>query len=384
MMRSFTVGQIQGIDVKVHPTFALVLVWVIWEWGNRSGGIPTILFGLVLVGLVFACVLMHEVGHAAMAQHFGIKVHDITLVPIGGIARIEQNPSTGSSEILIALAGPAVNVAIAVALAPVLVLIGLVQGADTFGTYLTEPSVAAPGGLILYLFATNIMLVLFNLLPAFPLDGGRVFRAALLSRFDRARATSIAVVVAQILAVALALAGVWFKDFGLPVIALFVFVGAWAENRAVRVEAAMHRLRVGPFALWDHGGMPHDQTLNRALTGGPRDQVVTDGGKVVGMLWRQTLLRNLNGGAGNRKVSEVMDTDVPVVDVVVSLFEVQRLMHDLNRWAIAVTEDGVYRGIFTAERFAHIHRQVTNPPDTRAPATGFVGSVHSTLRAMLR
>ena len=186
MMRSFTVGQIQGIDVKVHPTFALVLVWVIWEWGNRSGGVPTILFGLVLVGLVFACVLLHEVGHAAMAQHFGIKVHDITLVPIGGIARIEQNPSTGSSEILIALAGPAVNVAIAVALAPVLVLIGLVQGADTFGTYLTEPSVAAPGGLILYLFATNIMLVLFNLLPAFPLDGGRVFRAALLSRFDRA------------------------------------------------------------------------------------------------------------------------------------------------------------------------------------------------------
>ena len=102
------------------------------------------------------------------------------------------------------------------------------------------------------------------------------------------------------------------------------------------------------------------------------------------MLWRQTLLRNLNGGAGNRKVSEVMDADVPVVDVGVSLFEVQRLMHDLNRWAIAVTEDGVYRGIFTAERFAHIYRQLTNPPDTRTAATGFVGSVHSTLRAMLR
>ena len=146
-----------------------------------------------------------------MAQHFGIKVHDITLVPIGGIARIEQNPTTGSSEILIALAGPAVNVGIAAALAPILVLIGLVQGADTFGTYLEEPSVTAPGGLILYLFATNIVLVLFNLLPAFPLDGGRVFRAALLSRFDRARATSIAVVVAQVMAVGLAAAGVWLK-----------------------------------------------------------------------------------------------------------------------------------------------------------------------------
>ncbi len=384
MMRSFTVGQIQGIDVKVHPTFALVLVWVIWAWGNRSGGVATILFGLVLVGLVFACVLLHEFGHAAMAQHFGIKVHDITLVPIGGIARIEHNPSTSSSEILIALAGPAVNVAIAAALAPVLVLIGLVQGVDTFGTYLEEPSVAAPGGLILYLFATNLMLVLFNLLPAFPLDGGRVFRAALLGRFDRARATGIAVVVAQILAVGLAAAGVWLGDFGLPVIAIFVFVGAWAENRAVRVEAAMHRLRVGPFALWDYGGISHDQTLNRALTGGPRDQVVTDGGEVVGMLWRQTLLQGLNGGAGSRKVADIMDVDVPVVDVSVSLYEVQRLMRDLNRWAIAVTEDGVYRGIFTAERFAHIYRQLTNPPDTRTAAAGFVGSIHSTLRAILR
>ena len=167
-------------------------------------------------------------------------------------------------------------------------------------------------------------------------------------------------------------------------IAVFVFVGAWAENRAVRVEAAMHRLRVGPFALWDHGGMPHDQTLNRALTGGPRDQVVTDGGQVVGMLWRQSLLQGLNGGAGNRKVAEIMDADVPVVDVSVSLYDVQRMMHDLNRWAIAVTEDGVYRGIFTAERFAHIYRQLTSPPDTRSAATGFVGSVHSTLRAILR
>ncbi len=384
MMRSFTIGQIHGVDVKVHPTFALVLLWVVYEWGGRSGGFAAVVFGLVLVGLVFGCVVLHELGHAIMAQHFGIRVHDITLVPIGGVARIEQNPTTPASEILIALAGPAVNVAIAMALLPIIALLGVARGFDSFGVYLTDPTIAAPAGLLIYLLATNVMLVLFNLLPAFPLDGGRVLRASLLRYTDRERATAIAVMIAQVIAVTLAGLGVWYKDFGLPVIAVFILVGAWAESRAVRVEAAMHRLRVGQFALWDHGGLPPDQSLSRALTGGPRDQVVTDGGKVVGMLWRHTLLHGLNGGAGSRQVADLMDTDVPIVDIDESLYAVQRLMNDMNRWAIAVTEDGVYRGIFTAERFAHIYRQLTSPAEARTATPGVVGTVHAALRALMR
>ncbi len=383
-MRSFTIGQIQGIDVKVHPTFALVLLWVVYEWGGQSGGVAAVAFGLVLVALVFGCVVLHELGHAVMAMHFGIRVHDITLVPIGGVARIEHNPTTRSSEILIALAGPAVNVAITMALLPLIMLVGVSRGFDSFGVYFTDPTITAPGGLLIYLLGTNILLVLFNLLPAFPLDGGRVLRASMLGYTDRERATAIAVVVAQVMAVGLAGLGVWMKDFGLPVIAVFILVGAWAENRAVRVEAAMHRLRVGQFALWDHGGLPSDQSLNRALTGGPRDQVVTEGGQVVGMLWRHTLLHGLNGGAGTRRVADLMDPDVPTVDVNESLYAVQRLMNDMNRWAIAVTEDGVYRGIFTAERFAHIYRQLTGPGEARVATPGVVGTVHAALRGLMR
>jgi len=383
MMRSLTVGQIHGIDVKVHPTFGLVLLWVVYEWGGKTGGLGAVAFGLVLMTLVFACVVLHELGHAVMAQHFNIRVHDITLVPIGGVARIEQNPTVPASEILIAVAGPAVNVAIAVALAPVVILVGLVGGFDVLGTYLVEPTLAAPAGLLIYLLAMNIMLVLFNLLPAFPLDGGRVLRATLLRYTDRERATSIAVVIAQVMALLLAAVGVWLKDFGLPVIAVFILVGAWAESRAVRVEMAMHRLRVGQFALWDHGGVSPAQPLTRALTGGPRDQVVTQSGKVIGMLWRHTLLHALNGG-GDRRVGDIMDTEIPIVDVNDSLFVVQQRMNELNRWAIAVTEDGLYRGIFTAERFAHIYRQLTNPPETRIATAGFVGSVHAVLRAWIR
>lgn len=384
MMRSFTIGQIQGIDVKVHPTFALVLLWVVYEWGGSSGGLAAVAFGLVLVVLVFGCVVLHELGHAVMAMHFGIRVHDITLVPIGGVARIEHNPTTRSSEILIALAGPAVNVAITMALLPLIILLGVTRGFDSFGVYFTDPTILAPGGLLIYLLGTNIMLVLFNLLPAFPLDGGRVLRASMLGYVDRERATSIAVVVAQVMAVALAVLGVWMMDFGLPVIAVFILVGAWAENRAVRVEAAMHRLHVGQFALWDHGGLPSDQSLNRALTGGPRDQVVTEGGRVVGMLWRQTLLHGLNGGAGSRRVTDLMDPDVPTVDVNESLYAVQRLMNDMDRWAIAVTEDEVYRGIFTAERFAHIYRQLAGRGEVRKATPGFVGTVHAALRGLMR
>lgn len=383
-MRSFNVGQIHGIDLKVHPTFALVLVWVIYEWGGRSGGLGALAFGLVLVGLVFACVVLHELGHAVMAQHYGVRVHDITLVPIGGVARIEQVPSRPLSEVLIAVAGPAVNVAIAVMLAPFVVLLGLFRGFDAIGEYLSEPTITAPGGLLVYLLATNVMLVLFNLLPAFPLDGGRVLRAGLSHYLDRERATSIAVITGQVMALLFAVAGVWLRDFGLPMIAIFIVVGAWAENRAVRLEAAMRRLKVGQFALWDHGGISPAQPLTLALTGGPRDQVVTEGGRVLGMLWRHTLLHGLNGGAGDRQVGEIMDTSIPAADVNDSLFDVQQQMNDLNRWAIPVTEDGFYRGIFTAERFAHVYRQLTQPSQGRVAPVGLVGSIQSMLRAWIR
>lgn len=383
MVRARTIGRIRGIEINVHPTFALVLLWVFLQWGRGSGGgfLP-MLFGLALLGLVFGCVVLHELGHSFMALQHGIRVHDITLWPIGGVARIEQVPARPGAEVLIALAGPAVNVAIAVALLPPLVLFGLVSGLNSPGEYLlyvTEH--VSPGALLVYLFLVNVVLLLFNLLPAFPMDGGRVLRAVLTTLIGRERGTRAAVMVGQAMAVGLIGLGLWYGEYSLPLIGLFVIVTAHVEGRAVKVESAMRRLRVGQFALWDMGGIAPHHPLTYALRGGPRDVAVTDGGRVVGMLWRNQVLHGLNGGAGSRTVADVMDSAVVTADIDDSVYDVQQRMNQLNRWAIPVTEDGQYRGIFTADRFVHVYRQLSPSPfHFRAPQ-GLTSTVADLLRA---
>jgi CBS domain-containing protein len=151
----------------------------------------------------------------------------------------------------------------------------------------------------------------------------------------------------------------------LALIAVFIAVVALAEDRAVRLESTLKRMRVGQFALWDMGGIAPDQPLAYALRGGPRDIVVTSGGKVVGMLWRNRLLAEIGIGVGSRTVRDVMESDVPTLDVDASVYEVQRMMAEQQRWAVPVTENGVYRGIFTGDRFLHIYRQISPDPMQR-------------------
>ena len=368
-MQSFSIGQIRGIDLRVHPTFGLVLLWVVYHFGlsgERTAG--TLLYGLVLMGLIFSCVVLHELGHSLMAQEYGIRVRNITLFPFGGAAFIEQMPMRPRSEFMITIAGPAVNVAIAAALLPPLFLYGVVNGYG-FGDFLNYFDDVALSGLLIYLFFANVTIVLFNLLPAFPMDGGRLLRAGLTHLIGRDRATAIAVVLGVVAALAMAIAGIWIGEFTLPLIALFIVFAAYGEGKAVRLESAMRRLRVGQFALWDSGGIPAHVGLTSALRGGPRDMVVTEDGQVRGMLWRHELLTALNGGAGGRTVADLMDTDVCSVDIDDSVYDVQRQMQLTNRWAVAVTDNGHYRGIFTVDRFVHVYRYLNaQSPERRGMA----------------
>jgi len=364
MMRSLTLGRVQEIEVKLHPTFGLVVLWVAYDWGSLDlAGIGMAVFGLLLVGLVFGCVLLHELGHGFMAMHYGVRVHDVTLSAIGGVARIEQVPARPRSETLIALAGPAMNLAVVVALLPLVALYGLANGLGRphdFLLLVLEPSL---GGLLVGLVYANLLIVGFNLLPAFPMDGGRVLRAGLSATFGREAGTRAAVLVGQGLAALLAVVGiVWLRSPVLPLIALFIIVVAHAEGKAVRVESAMRRLRVGQFALWDMGGIPPHLPLTSALRGGPRDLAVIEEGRVVGMLWRHQLLHELQAGKGARPIAEVMDRQVVTADVDDSVYEVQQRMNRLDRWAIPIVEDGLYRGIFTADRFVHVYRQLSPIP----------------------
>lgn len=372
MLRALRIGRIRGIDVNVHPTFGLVFVWALFQWGlSPGGGLAPFLLGCLFVVLVFVSVLVHELGHCAMAMQLGTRVLDITLWPIGGVARIEQMPVQPRGEVLISLAGPAMNLAIVVALFPVLALVAVIGGGDAVFAASVLFQQISPFELVAYLAIVNLLIMVFNLLPAFPMDGGRVLRAALATPLGRDRATSVAVIVGMAFAVAMLLIGLWQRQLGLIVFAPFVMLAAQAEGRTVRVESAMRRLRVGQFALWDMGGIAPHHPLTFALRGGPRDLVVTEGGEVVGMLWRSQLLDGLNGGVAGRTIGDVMDRSIYIADVGDSIYEVQQQMNRLNRWAVPVTEHGQYRGIFTADRFVHLYRQISPipfPPRVRIPA----------------
>lgn len=361
-MRAFHVARLMDVDVHIHPTFLLIIVWAVARWGfGPEDGAGPLALGLLFVLLIMASVIIHEFGHVVMARQFGVQVLDVTLWPFGGVARIEQIPARPRAEFMISLAGPAMNLAIFVGLLPVLLLVGLIGGRDALlaGADLFDRITLI--GLVTYVAVTNLLIMAFNLIPAFPMDGGRVLRAALTPAFGRDRATSVAVSLGTLLAVAAMVWGLWDRSVMLVAVGAFVAIAAQAEARAAHAEAGMRRLRVGQFSLWDMGGISPDQPLTLAMRGGPRDLVVTRDGKVVGMLWRTDLLNSLQGGLGGRTVGDVMDSSVYIADVDDSVLDVQRMMNTMNRWAVPVTEDGNYRGIFTADRFVHLHRQVMPP-----------------------
>lgn len=359
MLRAFKVGHLFGVDVNVHSTFGLVLIWAVWQWGfSASRGFGAFALGMLLVVLVFASVLLHELGHCAMAQQFGIRVLDITLWPFGGVARIEQMPALPRGEFLISVAGPATNLAIAAALLPPMLLIGVLAGWDSLFSSSDPLDTMTLATLLSYLAIFNLLILTFNLLPAFPVDGGRMLRAALSPRVGHDLATSIAVAAGLAFAAVFMVLGAWQRNPLLIVTGLFIFFAAQAEARVERVQSAMRRLKVGQYALWDMGGISPREPLTFALRGGPRDMAVTERGQVMGMLWRSHLLDGLAGGVAGRTVADVMDRSVYIADINDSIYDVQIQMTKMNRWAVPVTESGRYRGIFTADRFVHLNRQI--------------------------
>jgi Zn-dependent protease len=365
MMRTVTVARIHDIDIRLHPTFALVFLWVLIDWRRIGAGVglSSIVFTFILVILIFACVLLHEFGHAIMARQHGVRVHDVSLSAVGGVARMEQLPADPCAEVLIATAGPAANFAVVVALAPVVLLIGVLSDFSSLEEYAStvfHPSVAGLATTLLY---ANVLIIVFNLLPAFPMDGGRVFRAGLTTVLGRETGTRVAVLVGEALAVLLLLVSIFVaQSVILVLLSAFAMIVAYGEDRAVRVESAMRRMRVGQFALWDMGGIAPDQPLATALRGGLRDIAVTSDGRVIGMLWRNRLLAELGGTPNGRKVAEVMEREPITVDANMPIYDVQRLMDEHGRWAVPVVEAGMYRGIFTGDRFLHIYRQLSPDP----------------------
>lgn len=303
MSWSFPVGRLLGSELRVHATFFLLLGFVAitaWSDGGAQAAWQSTSFVLAL----FACVVAHEYGHALMARRFGIATPDITLLPMGGMARMTRIPERPLQEIAVALAGPAVNVVIWAGLA-------------LFGAA-TPSNPLAASGFLEQLAAVNLFLAGFNLLPAFPMDGGRVLRALLALRMNRVQATRIAAAAGQIAAFGFGFWGLSSGNLILVLIAVFIFLAAQAEASEVATRDVARGLRVRDATITQFERLAPQDTLDTAAQALLRVTqhefpICDPEGRFLGFLTREALFRALAEDQRMRPVGDIMDTDIPAL-----------------------------------------------------------------------
>jgi len=310
MRWSWKIARIAGIDVYVHATFLILVAWVGAAHWLAEHSLAAAVTGVLFILALFACVVFHELGHALTARRYGVRTRNITLWPIGGIASLERIPDEPRQEAAVAIAGPLVNVAIAAVLWGVLQLTG-----DT--TALSEGNLGE-ASFLERLLAVNLFLALFNLLPAFPMDGGRVLRALLATRMSHVRATEIAAQIGQGMALVFGLLGLFTNPF-LVFIAFFVYLGAYGEAAVSQMQAAFRGIPVSRAMLTDfevlHPRDPLARAVALTLAGTQVDfPVIDESGGVLGVLRQAELLAGLAGQGPEAPVEGWMCRDIQVVD----------------------------------------------------------------------
>jgi Zn-dependent protease/CBS domain-containing protein len=344
MKWSWKMGTFAGIDVFIHATFLLIIGWVGLSYWQQTGTLAGTLEGILFTLLLFGCVVLHEYGHALTARRYGIKTRDITLYPIGGVARLERMPDQPIQELWVALAGPAVNVIIAVLLFSWLII------SNTLAP-LTSLSMTS-GPFIERLLLVNISLVLFNLIPAFPMDGGRVLRALLALRLEYTRATQIAATIGQGLALVFGFVGLFYNPF-LLFIAFFVWIGAAQEASMVQMKTALGGIPVGRAVITNYQSLAPQDTLGRAveliLAGSQTDFPVVENNIVIGVLTRQDILAALSRQDYSAPIVNVMRRDFQVVDANEMLEPAFARLQACNCHTMPVTYNGRLVGLLTAD-----------------------------------
>jgi Zn-dependent protease/predicted transcriptional regulator len=347
MSWSWSIGRISGIRIKIHFTFLLFVGWIAVSQGILAGDTARALLSVTLMLLVFGCVLLHELGHALTARRFGVATHDIILLPIGGVARLERMPEKPSQEILVALAGPAVNVAIA-----------LVLGAIMVAFRMSLDRLSITGGLVESLLYINAVIVIFNLIPAFPMDGGRVLRALLAMRLPFVRATRIASYIGQGMAVLFGIAGLALNHPMLMLVAVFVFLAANEERAMVQSRTAMRGIPARAAMLTEfqvlEAGDTLEQAAARLVAGSQTDFPVVHEGVAVGLLCRDELVAGLREAGPAARVGEVMQPDQSYVDPGEPLEAVVRRMQASRRSALPVITQGRVVGLVTIENVSEL------------------------------
>ena len=351
MKWSLKIGKLAGIDVFIHFTFFLLLAWIAFITYNQGGSVNAAVVGVVFILVIFACVVLHELGHALTAKKYGIKTRDIILLPIGGVARLEKMPDQPRQELLVALAGPAVNVIIAAIFAAYLYL-----------TNSFTPSAELAAGSVSFaerIMAVNIFLVVFNLIPAFPMDGGRVLRALLATRLPYSKATQYAATLGQGIAVLFGIVGLFYNPL-LLFIAFFVWIGAAQEANLTQMKSALSGIPVSTAMLTDFKTLDRKQSLKSAveltLAGSQKDFPVTDDGSVMGVLTQSDLIAALSKYGEHAPVSEAMQRHFITVDSYDMLETAFLKLKECNCHTIPVTRQNRLVGLLTMDNLGEYMR----------------------------
>ncbi|MEB2333149.1 MAG: site-2 protease family protein [Anaerolineaceae bacterium] len=345
MKWQWKLGRFLGIDVYIHATFLLLIGWVGYSYWLEHGTLAQVLSGVLFILALFLCVVLHEYGHALTARKYGIKTRDITLYPIGGVARLERMPDKPIEELWVALMGPAVNVVIAallfVALAPTKAL-----------TTLTGATIAS-GSFFARLMIVNVALVLFNLIPAFPMDGGRVLRALLAMRMDYVHATQVAANIGQGIAFLFGFIGLFSNPF-LLFIAFFVYIGASQEASMALMKDSLGGIPVTRAMMTDYKTLSPRDTLAQAvgliLAGSQHDFPVVDAnGVVMGILERDAFIAALSQHGQSASVVSVMRKNLPSVDSHDMVESALMRLQEAGAKTLPVVHAGQFIGLITAE-----------------------------------
>jgi Zn-dependent protease/CBS domain-containing protein len=359
MSWSIPIVRIAGIQLRIHVTFLLLIVWLAFVY-YTEGGSAAAFAGVLFILLLFACVVLHEFGHALAAKAFGINTPDITLLPIGGVARLERMPEEPRQELIIAVAGPAVNVVIALCLFLVIGSRGL------------NPATLQTGDFMANLLVINVLLVLFNLLPAFPMDGGRILRALLAARMNYARATQIAATIGQAFAFIFGFVGLFRGNPILIFIALFVYIGASQEAALAQLKDISRGFPVSSAMVREFRSLPTSATLREAVdallaTSQHDFPVVDESGNVAGILTRDDLISALRRDDPQIRVGDVMRRDIPTVTTGTRFEEAFRIMQECNCPAVPVL-DNMKRlvGLLTPENVSELMMVQSAMPRRRA------------------
>jgi Zn-dependent protease/CBS domain-containing protein len=366
MRWSWKIGRFAGIDVYIHATFLLLIAWVIgvhWIADHSFQGAGS---GVLFILVLFACVVFHEFGHALTARHYGIPTKDITLLPIGGVSRFERLPDKPRQEFWVSLAGPLVNVVIGIALLIALFFAGGFRPV----TNLTLSN----GPFLERMMIANFGLAVFNVIPAFPMDGGRILRALLSTRMDHVHATQAAAAIGQGLALIFGLLGLFYDPF-LLFIALFVWIGAAHESQSVQIKEAFTGIPIRNVMQTHFATLSTAETLGDAaklmLDGSQHDFPVMWGEKVMGILGRSNLLAGLQEFGPEERVTQVMQREFSIAAPGEMMEPVLVRLAGSPARAIPVLDDGQLVGLVTLEHLGEylmvqnaLHRRQSAPPRT--------------------